>query len=1145
MRRFIKNMLFTLCLVIMALLLIPTAALICSVKLLSPDRLTPIVERLANKELNATVRIAKVELSFKPAFPVLKLQIDSMSVLSRSFDSLSAESRASLPVWSDSLLSFDSFYGSVDIGALLSRGEIALKDVELVRPALNIVLDADGRGNFDIVKPSQQDTTASASTATVIPPLSISHFAFVEPQEIRYFNAADNTTATIILLKNVRLEAGQPAYSLKIDGNISSPLAKSAINIEDISFGLDGRLKWTPAQPAALAVEEMKIYGAFISASLDAEVKLDSTLTIEKARLALNPVKIEDALTVLPDSLRRANRLVAPYFTTDGAIGLTAELDRAFTPVSDSIPTAHATITMKDCSLRYGRAELRQLGFDIEAAVKGPDLNAATVDILRLEAAGPATHLRISGSATNLLADPDFKGTVVGDIELRKLPPIVANLARGFIKGRLDADMEVKGRASMFSAENFHKLYARGRLTGTNLYYLSNDTAKMAEIDKATIIFGTQHTRRDSTGTKSAPMLAAAISVDTATILVDGVDINLGGLKLAAGVENMASHTDTTLVVPVGGGIRLNNLSIVSITDSAGASMRDLAGHVGLKRFKGMARVPEITARLNIGRVAAGAPSTRLVIRKAVLDANMHKLPDRFASRRKAFKALYDSLRTTHPDISPDSVMQLAIAKRRHRPGQPTHHRVHEGLSQADAEIIDWGLSRGFRRFLFGWQLNGSLTTRHARLATPYFPLRNRISRLDITFSNDSVNLRNVRYRAGHSDISMTGLISNIKRGLTSKRAGNALKINFDLKSDTIDVNELAAAAFAGSAYAERIRKGASHVAISDDEDTFDRQLDAMASQNHDTVGPLLIPTNLDGQLRLVADKVLYADMALDSLSGDIMLYDGGVNLHRLHAGSDAGNLMLSALYSAPKASDMHFGFGLDLSKFNIERFLRLVPPVDSMLPIMRDFSGIINAEIAATVDIDSTMNLKLPTLDAAIRLTGDSLAFINAKTYATLGKWLRFRDRADNKIKHMNVEMIVRDNMLQIFPFSFDIDRYRLGVVGYNDLDLNFDYHIAVLRSPIPFKFGVTVKGNPDKFKVRLGGAKFKEGEVAKSVNVVDTARVNLLREIEGVFRRGVTNSRFAPLKIDAPDVVGQLAAPDPKLSAADSTALGLTPAP
>lgn len=264
------------------------------------------------------------------------------------------------------------------------------------------------------------------------------------------------------------------------------------------------------------------------------------------------------------------------------------------------------------------------------------------------------------------------------------------------------------------------------------------------------------------------------------------------------------------------------------------------------------------------------------------------------------------------------------------------------------------------------------------------------------------------------------------------------------------------------------------------------------------------MPTNIDANINVAAENILYSDLHLHDLRGDILMFDGGLNLNNLRAESDAGSLSLSALYSAPAPRDMKLGFGLMLNDFKIDKFLNLVPAIDSIMPLMRDISGIIDADLAATVDVDSNMNMVLPTLDAAVKLQGDSLAFINAETYRTLGKWLRFRDRADNKIKHMSVELLVRDNRMDIFPFTFDIDRYKLGVMGYNDLALNFDYHIAVLKSPLPFKFGINIKGNPDKYKVRFGGAKFREGMVSQSVAVVDTARVNLVRQIQNVFRRG-----------------------------------------
>lgn len=232
-------------------------------------------------------------------------------------------------------------------------------------------------------------------------------------------------------------------------------------------------------------------------------------------------------------------------------------------------------------------------------------------------------------------------------------------------------------------------------------------------------------------------------------------------------------------------------------------------------------------------------------------------------------------------------------------------------------------------------------------------------------------------------------------------------------------------------------------------------------------------------------------------------------------------------------------GLGLQLEKFNIERFLRLVPAVDSLMPLMRDFSGIINADIAATVDLDSAMNMELPTLDAAVRLSGHDLAFIDPETYRTIGKWLRFRDKADNRIDSMSVQMLVSDNQMQIFPFQFNIDRYTLGVIGSNDLNMNFNYHISVLKSPLPFKFGVNIKGNPDSYKVRLGGAKYKPGMAAERLDMVDTVRVNLIDQIQNVLRRGVRNSRFARLNSDEMRRAGRVRLNEDTLSREDSLIL------
>ncbi len=1131
--------------IILGLILTALATIICTVKLLKPAHLTPIACEVANNLLKADVSMSRLELSFEPAFPMLRVEIDSLTVISNALDTLMEAEKAALPAWTDSLMTVDHFGGTINVASLLTRNEIALSNVLLDGAGINIVLTTDGPANFDIYTPSADTDTTQVSQ---MPSFSIDHFAFERPKDIRFFNQADSTTATIVLLREIRLDSdSEPTYSIRVDGHMLSPLTKQVINLDDMSFALDGKVHWHPHNPSLLTFEQFTVKGAFVQATLDTQIALDSTLTINTGRLAVPPLNLTDLLTLLPDDVRAKNRLVAPYFVTDATVSLTAELTSPFRPSIDSIPTGTLSLSVPPCKVKYGKARLREFALDLEANLPEPDLDAAVADIRQLVIAGPATRLDIAGTVRHPMSDPAFNTCIKGDIDLANLPAIVADMAKGYISGRLSADIDADGTMSMLDAEHFHMLDLRGRLEGDNLFYLSNDTNKMAEIQKLKLAFGSKIKARNDSAI-AREMLAGGLKVDTATLLIDGVNISLSDLALGFGTENSAPKRDTTLVVPLGGGIKLGRLNVISITDSAGMRLRGLAGKLSLRRFKHFKRLPEIIANLEIDRLSAGTLGTRFVLSKAKLEASTHKIPMPKEVRRD-LKRLTDSIHRQHPDIAPDSVFKLAVEKRRHKPGVKRPKRVHGELSAQDVEVLEWGLSKGFKKFLFGWELKGTLSTRNARLFTPAFPLRNRVSRLDIAFSNDSIAVNSLRYRAGRSDLVVSGLISNLRKGLTSKSVGNSLKINFDIVSDTIDVNQLAAATFAGAAYMERVRRGQAEENLGHGDDSdLEERIDALASQSPDSIGPLLIPANIDASLRLRANNIMYADLDMKDLYGDVLMYDGGVNLHQLSARSDAGNLNFTALYSAPKPDNIKMGFGLDISRFNIERFLALVPAVDSVLPIIRDFRGIIDAELAATVDIDSSMNMILPTLDAAVRLTGDSLAFIDPKTYAMLGKWLRFRDRSDNYIKHMNVEMIVRDNQLRIFPFSFDIDRYRLGIAGYNDLNMNFDYHIAVLKSPLPFKFGITIKGNPDKFKVRFGGSKFKEGQVAESVNVVDTARVNLIQQIEGVFRRGVSRSRFARLNVNAPDVRKELEEPDTGLSAADSLALikeGLIEAP
>lgn len=1145
-RKALKIVLWTL----MAVVLFIGAAVMCLVNVLDTPTLTRISNRAANRILDAEVTLGRVELSLMHHLPFLRLDIDSVTVLSGPMLRLSQADRDRLPEWRDTLFTADHFHGGINLSALL-RNKIELHDVVFERPGINIVTLNDTVSNYLIY--TAEERAQEEEESGPLPGISINSFRINRPHPLRYHNAQTNDHFTVSL-EAVSLEAGKsPTYALKLGGNINMP-ALSLYNLDGMAFGLDGSMGWDPQSPSELELRDFDLTAAFLRAKLNAHVDFGEDIVVRDYDINLGRMGIERIAGLLPDSLRQAFGLVPGAFNTDLEIAFSAQSTDEFNLTHDSIPHARLVLEITPGSLTYGKARFERVGGRFIANLKGNDLSRATFAAEKFNIAGPATDLTLDATVSNITSDPLIRGKLRGHTQLAKLPAQLKDLLNGYLSGNIDADISFDARPSMFTRNGFHRLKVNGDIDGHNLYYLSADTNLMLYTREACFKLGT-NSKIETTQGYVDSLLTASISIDTAAILASDISMKIGGFHLGAGVSNRKLAADTTVVVPMGGTLGVRAFDLTVLSDSAVFKMRDAKGGVGMRRYKGEMRRPEFGLDLKVGLMAAGSRDARFMVMGSEVHASAHKLPKRELPPK--IKATADSLHLAHPDLPMDSVYRYAIAKHRRHTG-PHRPRVHLEYTDLEAEIINWGTSKTLRRLLLEWDLQGSIGAERAGLFTPYFPLRNRVRNFNIRFNTDTIQLTNVYYKAGHSDFTISGRISNLKRGFTSRGFRSPLKINFDVVSDTIDVNELASSTFRGSAYAadeeKRHRADADFNidAIEHAEDRadaeFEREMGKIVADAPDSAAPLLVPRNIDLRLDMRAANVLYSDLLFHNLTGELLAYQGALNLNKITAASDVGRVNLSALYSAPSADDLKFGFGLQVNDFVIDRFAQLVPAVDSLMPLLHDMRGIVSADIAATCDLDREMNFNLPTLNAAIRLAGDSLVLIDKETYRTIGKWLLFKNKQSNVIDHMNVELTIHDNQMELYPFMFDIDRYKLGVQGSNDLALNFNYHIAVLKSPLPFKFGVNIKGNPDDYKIRLGKARFNEKSVAQTVSIVDTARVNLINQIENIFRRGVANSRFANLNIKANAPASHIDLNADTISHADSLVFireGLIPAP
>lgn len=1116
----------------MALVLLAAGMLMCVVYTLSPNRLTPLVAQIANRSLNAHVNIERVELTLRSTYPFLNIDADDVTILSTDILQLPRAARDTLPEWADTLATVRHIHGGINLAKLFNR-EIELHDVEITHPKINVLVVNENINNFSIAR-----TFSEESDTTYLRPtdVRINHFEIRDPGPVKYADLSQQMSASLNVKALGLTRQGHPKdylplYHVDFKGDFWTPLL-DIIGRNDIEIDIDGIVEWHYKAPYRLVMKDFVYKIAMLSGKFDTTIDFSDRMTVEKFVFDMDPVAINDLLSLVPPRVAKERNLPRRLYT-DATLRLSGKIDRPYVAGQLFLPHGSICLEVPNCHLRYDRTNLNHLSGQLFIGLHGGTPDQIVVDIPALKANGAGISLSFTGRITDLMSDPRLVGEICGNAAISQLPKFIINHSEALWKGRVSLDTRLDLRRSMLTAENLHRIRLNGDVGVDHFYYLRNDTLLMVAATKANVNFTTQRTPTDTT---PGP-LRAVVDIDSTDILVSGLDIKGGNVRLSLDALETKHHTLNSAVVPVSGHLRVGSFSLLTLSDTAGVRIKEIEGPLIMRRSKVHPRLPRFDIKWQLGRVSAGSKNMRIMLDDALLKASFDRLPtNRGKSPEKRQKVRRRFLTRPIPFIPIDSVYVYAKAIR-HRHSIPGHHHVHTQPGADSTRVVNWGPGKFAVQLFNDWKWSGNLTTQGARMFTTAFPVRNRIENLAVKFCNDTAALSNVEYKAGRSDFLISGNITNLVKGFTSPPGVSPLKINFEVLSDTVEINELSLALFSGAALSSKRLN-----TTTDDANILDRQILDDIHHNGRRKAPLIIPTNIDARLGFHAKNALYSDILLQDLCGTLLMYDGSLNLHNLAAASYAGKVEFSALYSAQSADDLHFGFGLQLTDFNISNFLKIVPAVDSLMPLMRHLSGIVNADVAATSRINRNMDIDLPSLQAAIRIQGDSVTFIDPTTFNRVAKWLLFKNRNRNIIDNFTAELIVDDGKMRVFPFIFDFDRYRLGVQGYNDFNLNLHYHVAVLKSPIPFKFGINITGRPPKMRFRFGGAHIDPKEVALQSPVANETRINLINQIQDVFRRGVRDAGFAKIKIAPVPLAKEIDLATDTLSAADSLYLKQT---
>lgn len=1122
--------------------------------MLTPKRLTPLVTELCDRYLDAQVRFDTVSVSLFQDFPFITLRLRGTEVVSHAFNTVPDSMRQTMPAEADTLAHIGRLDISLNAWGLLS-GKADVRRVALRNAHLHAYVAPNGRANWEIY---QSDTTASDTTSSDFE-ININRVSVRDGLHLVYDSRPDSIAGAVSLksfyiggrlttdllqndIQRLRLRGltaqldmageagGLTVDSLTIDGSRRVDY-KLAFSAKDIQWG---GIHWLDSVRLATGIlfhgkdhKEVTIR--------DFGLRLNEMLLTAGGEAAFRGDSIVTAFGVQTHGLPLAGLLrlmptemvpLARNYETDLTTDLDLRIDGIWNPATGTLPdiTADWRIPagyLYDTKNRHG-SRIDTLALDATLRFRPGHPDSTGVDLREFRIAGIGLSLDAKGKLDRLTGDAGFSGKIKGDLSLDYLTQHFPSPDGSTFRGRIAMDMNGRARLSQLTPARIGHTDLRGHLTVDTLQVGVPKEDFRLMVGHGRLGVGTGLARTDSLFAKGTQAVGATLMLDTVDMDM-GRELCVTGRKIKVHATTSAKNLarDTTAVHPSQGVLSATGLRI-EMGDSTVLIGRGLDSRWSILPAGSDPSVPQLALNIQARRLSMRETDSRFALRdgRVQLDATLYR-PDSAVVQRQQHRL--DSLQKVYPEIARDSLFAHVRALR-----GPVNRRPADEFAEND---IDMRVSSDLGNVLRRWQVSGAIEAASGRIVTPYFPLATTLRDIDITFNTDEVHLNRTFVKAGESQVVLTGEVSGLRRAMLGRG-----RIRGDLKvdADTLNMNEIVRVLNAGSALVAQGGVGQTE---------SDAQLEERIAQSVDTSAAsalLVIPGNIDMTFDLTVRHGLYGNFRLDSLFGEVVARNRMLRLSDLTMRSSAGDLRMTGLYSTRTPQDIQAGFDLEMNKIRVAELIALIPSIDSLMPMLRSFDGVVDCQLAATARIDSAMNILLPSVNAACHIAGDSLVLMDGETFTEISKMLMFKNKKRNLIDHISAEFLVRDSQIEIFPFVVEIDRYRAAVSGVHKMDMTFNYHISVLKSPIPFRLGVDIFGNLDDFDFKITRARYKSANLPTRVAVIDTTRLNLRNYIRDVFLRGARSGDAMSLRItpqtESPE---SMLPPADSLSAADTVAL------
>jgi len=913
---------------------------------------------------------------------------------------------------SDTLVQASQFVGIVDLAAWWKRNELVFTEVELRDGDINAYVDSLGRTNFDIVR----------ADTTTVPEDSAMPFRFInlENVELENFNIS-------YIDQSLKLWTDIRDLTAQFSGMLVSDTVNTQINVSKgmMSLTYEGenylRNASVKANTNALfIIPKMKIdFGNSEATVNNMNLAFSGSIENDSAHdQILFDLNYQGKLLPLPEVLAFVPSEYQSYLKGVEANGLVSSEGKIKGAYSDSLmPLMDLHIALQDGTLKYEGfpVPLSQMNGEVVfySDLTNDELSYIRID--RFSAQTPHSAIQTSGRITHFFTDIHCDLISEGDLDLSELAPMIPADLKTKLNGR--ASGQVKSLFSMSQIEKMQleKMNFSGyvRLSDFKLIY---DTISL-QTDASEVDFTLPNLAASSKNRKF--VRAKVNSKSLAISMLNGTKAYLKNGQISF---ESSDFRDSTRIPDVACTFKLDSLS--ASMDTIQFAVQKPVGQLEMMPRKGKILEPEMNVTFDSGDLVASMGSGKGRMNNVKLKA--YWLSDKVQPKMK----IQYSGESLEMAMGPDSASINKI--------------------EMIADLVN---DQSQKDVFLQWQANGFVKVDKGVISMSSLKYPLEIPSIQMDFSSEVFDIKESKLKIDQSDFSLSGTLNNI---LSYFRKDSLLRGNFNLVSDKTDLVQLM-----------QLTNG---LGIEENDSVQVTQADGASS------GPYMVPKGMDLQLNVdIASADYGTDVARD-IKGKVRVKDGLLVLNDLAFITPAAKMRLTTMYRTPRKNHLFMGLDFHMMDVEISELLKIIPDVDSIMPMLRSFSGKGEFHMAAETYLDSLYNPKKSTIRGAASVRGQNLVLMDGETFGEIAKTLKFSKKTFNKVDSLAAEFTVFKQEIDVYPFLIVMDKYKGVVAGRHNMDMSFDYHISVVDSPLPLKFGIDISGTLDDLKYRLAKCRYAE---------------------------------------------------------------------